>query len=66
MKEDRRSAPLFPISIVMDLTQLSARQIRYYEEHNLVSPTRTKGIVGYFHLTMQISCQRLKIYQIKA
>ena len=27
----------------MDLTQLSARQIRYYEEHNLVSPTRTKG-----------------------
>lgn len=43
MKEDRRSAPLFPIGIVMDLTQLSARQIRYYEEHNLVSPTRTKG-----------------------
>ena len=42
MKEDRRSAPLFPIGIVMDLTQLSARQIRYYEEHNLVSPTRTK------------------------
>ena len=52
MKEDRRSAPLFPIGIVMDLTQLSARQIRYYEEHNLVSPTRTKGIVDYSHLTM--------------
>ena len=43
MKEDRRSAPLFPIGIVMDLTQLSARQIRYYEEHNLIFPTRTKG-----------------------
>ena len=43
MKEDRRSAPLFPIGIVMDLTRLSARQIRYYEEHNLIFPTRTKG-----------------------
>lgn len=42
-QNDRRSAPLFPISIVMDLTQLSARQIRYYEEHKLISPTRTKG-----------------------
>lgn len=43
IRNDRRSAPLFPISIVMDLTQLSARQIRYYEEHKLISPTRTKG-----------------------
>ena len=42
-QQDRRSAPLFPISIVMDLTQLSARQIRYYEEHKLIFPTRTKG-----------------------
>ena len=32
----------------MDLT-ISARQIRYYEEHNLVSPTRTKGIVFSFN-----------------
>lgn len=41
--QDRRSMPLFPISIVKQLTQLSARQIRYYEEHGLVSPARTEG-----------------------
>jgi MerR family glutamine synthetase transcriptional repressor len=40
---DRRSTPLFPIGIVMNLTQLSARQIRYYEEHGLIMPTRTEG-----------------------
>ncbi|MFX3624715.1 MAG: MerR family transcriptional regulator [Ectobacillus sp.] len=27
----------------MNLTQLSARQIRYYEEHGLISPARTEG-----------------------
>ncbi|MFB9762358.1 MULTISPECIES: MerR family transcriptional regulator [Bacillaceae] len=27
----------------MNLTQLSARQIRYYEEHDLISPVRTEG-----------------------
>jgi MerR family glutamine synthetase transcriptional repressor len=37
----RRSMPLFPIGIVMQLTELSARQIRYYEEHGLISPART-------------------------
>ncbi|WP_091271130.1 MerR family transcriptional regulator [Alteribacillus persepolensis] len=35
--------PLFPISIVKKLTELSARQIRYYEEHGLVHPARTEG-----------------------
>jgi MerR family glutamine synthetase transcriptional repressor len=35
--------PLFPISIVMQLTDLTARQIRYYEEHQLISPARTDG-----------------------
>ncbi len=39
----RRSMPLFPIGIVMQLTDLSARQIRYYEEHGLISPARTEG-----------------------
>ncbi|MHC0037107.1 MerR family transcriptional regulator [Pseudoneobacillus sp. C159] len=42
-KEIRRSMPLFPIGTVMQLTDLSARQIRYYEEHNLISPARTDG-----------------------
>ncbi|WP_010282235.1 MerR family transcriptional regulator [Bacillus timonensis] len=40
--EIRRSMPLFPIGIVMQLTELSARQIRYYEENGLVSPARTE------------------------
>ncbi|MGV2788289.1 MerR family transcriptional regulator, partial [Clostridium perfringens] len=34
---------LFPIGIVMKLTDLSARQIRYYEQHNLIVPARTSG-----------------------
>ncbi|EIT86888.1 MerR family transcriptional regulator [Fictibacillus macauensis ZFHKF-1] len=44
MNDDtRRNQPLFPISIVMKLTELSARQIRYYEEHQLIHPARTEG-----------------------
>ncbi|GIO26239.1 MerR family transcriptional regulator [Ornithinibacillus bavariensis] len=41
--KDRRSMPLFAIGIVMKLTELTARQIRYYEEHGLVTPERTSG-----------------------
>lgn len=47
----RRSMPLFPISIVMQLTELSARQIRYYEEHELIAPARTDGNRRLFSLT---------------
>lgn len=39
----RRNRPLFPISIVMELTELTARQVRYYEENSLIKPARTKG-----------------------
>lgn len=46
----RRSMPLFPIGIVMQLTELSARQIRYYEEHQLISPARTEGNRRMFSL----------------
>lgn len=49
-KNIRRSMPLFPISIVMQLTELSARQIRYYEEHQLVTPARTQGNKRVFSL----------------
>ncbi len=42
--------PLFPISTVMQLTELSARQIRYYEEHQLISPARTEGNRRLFSL----------------
>lgn len=39
----RRNMALFPIGIVMKLTDLTARQIRYYETHNLIQPARTEG-----------------------
>ncbi|HET7578082.1 MAG TPA: MerR family transcriptional regulator [Bacillales bacterium] len=39
----RRNMPLFPIRIVKQLTELSARQIRYYEQNGLVHPARTEG-----------------------
>lgn len=34
---------MFPIGIVMKLTDLTARQIRYYEQHELIQPARTSG-----------------------
>jgi MerR family transcriptional regulator, glutamine synthetase repressor len=46
----RRSMPLFSIGIVMQLTELSARQIRYYEEHQLITPERTEGNRRLFSL----------------
>lgn len=39
----RRNMPVFPIGVVMKLTELSARQIRYYEEQQLIKPERTDG-----------------------
>ena len=48
--EIRRNMPLLPISIVMQLTELTARQIRYYEEHELVHPHRTEGNRRMFSL----------------
>jgi len=44
MSDDlRRNMALFPIGIVMKLTELTARQIRYYEQHDLIQPARTEG-----------------------
>jgi len=40
---ERRNLPLFPISIVTKLTELTPRQIRYYEEQDLIQPARTAG-----------------------
>ncbi|WLR43460.1 MerR family transcriptional regulator [Bacillus carboniphilus] len=40
---ERRSMPLFQMGTVMKLTELTARQIRYYEENGLVTPHRTEG-----------------------
>ncbi|PLR77108.1 MerR family transcriptional regulator [Bacillus sp. V3-13] len=49
-REIRRSMPLFQIGTVMQLTDLTARQIRYYEEHGLISPARTDGKRRLFSL----------------
>lgn len=37
------NAPVFPISIVRNLTGLTDRQIRYYEQVGLLSPARSPG-----------------------
>ncbi|MGY3746160.1 MerR family transcriptional regulator [Vagococcus salmoninarum] len=42
-KELRKSMSVFPIGTVIKLTDLTARQIRYYEEQELVKPERTQG-----------------------
>ncbi|WP_105955959.1 MerR family transcriptional regulator [Apilactobacillus quenuiae] len=42
-KDLRRSLSVLPIGTVMKLTNLTARQIRYYEEQGLVSPERNEG-----------------------
>ncbi|KAB8137876.1 MerR family transcriptional regulator [Gracilibacillus oryzae] len=51
----------FPISVVEELTKLTGRQIRYYEEQGLVSPKRNLGNRRLFSLN---DIERLK--QIKA
>lgn len=50
VEEIRRNMALFPISIVMKLTDLSARQIRYYEEQGLIKPARNEGNQRIFSL----------------
>lgn len=43
MKEFNRHKSAYPIGVVKSLTGLSKRQIRYYEETELVIPDRTSG-----------------------
>lgn len=38
-----KNESIYPISVVMNMTNLSARQIRYYESHGLITPARSKG-----------------------
>ena len=49
-REFRRAMPLLPISMVMQLAELTARQIRYYEEHDLIEPARSEGNRRMFSL----------------
>lgn len=38
-----KSDSIYPISVVMNMTGLTARQIRYYESQGLITPARSKG-----------------------
>ena len=49
-KNFQKNLPALPISVVMKITQLSARQIRYYEEKNLIIPERTAGNTRLFSI----------------
>ena len=48
-KELRRSLAVFPIGTVMKLTDLTARQIRYYEDQGLIQPNVQQEIVVCTH-----------------
>ena len=39
----RSNLSIFPVGSVMKLTDLTARQIRYYEEQGLIKPNRNEG-----------------------
>ena len=47
-KELQKNLPVFSISVVTKITQLTARQIRYYEEKKLFTPKRTEGNTRLF------------------
>ncbi|SDX16100.1 MerR family transcriptional regulator, glutamine synthetase repressor [Marininema mesophilum] len=41
--ETRRNMPLFSMGTVTKLTELTPRQVRYYEQQGLIRPARTNG-----------------------
>lgn len=43
MREDTGSTPVYSMGVAERLTGLTARQIRYWEQHSLLAPSRTKG-----------------------
>ncbi|GEL14296.1 MerR family transcriptional regulator [Pediococcus cellicola] len=49
-KQLQRSRAVLPMGTVMKLTDLSARQIRYYETQALVKPVRNEGNRRQFSL----------------
>lgn len=61
-KELRRSLSVLPIGTVMKLTDLSARQIRYYEQQGLVIPERNEGNRRMYSLNNVDSLLEIKDY----
>lgn len=43
MKDDKEIASVYSMGVAERLTGLTARQIRYWEQHGLVTPSRTQG-----------------------
>jgi len=43
MKDDLGLAPVYSMGVAERLTGLTGRQIRYWEQHGLLAPARTKG-----------------------
>lgn len=43
MKDDLGTTPVYSMGVAERLTGLTGRQIRYWEQHGLLSPSRTKG-----------------------
>ncbi|GAB6098729.1 hypothetical protein JCM16358_06080 [Halanaerocella petrolearia] len=43
MCNDDLKTPIYSMGLTKKMTGLTARQIRYYEEENLINPARTKG-----------------------
>jgi MerR family transcriptional regulator, glutamine synthetase repressor len=59
---ERKQMPLFPMRTVQKLTGLSARQIRYYEEHGLVQPARSQGnqrLFSFYDVERLLEVRRL-------
>ncbi|WP_179295641.1 MerR family transcriptional regulator [Bacillus sp. FJAT-45350] len=54
-KDIPRNIALFPISVVEEMTGLTARQIRYYEDQGLITPARNDGNQRIFSL-QDIDC----------
>lgn len=58
----KKLAPVLSMSMVMRLTNLTARQIRYYEEHELIQPLRTESnrrIYSLVHVDELLEIQEL-------
>lgn len=43
MKDDVPSTAVYSMGVAERLTGLTARQIRYWEQHGLITPARTRG-----------------------
>lgn len=61
-KELRKSMSVFPIGTVVKLTDLSARQIRYYEEQGFIRPKRNEGNRRMYSLNDIDSLLEIKDY----